>query len=425
MVPIIAVVFAIILLAISTPIFLVFGVGSIAYGLHELQLPAPTLMQVSIQAITKHMLLAIPLFILSGLLMVKGGAAKRLVDLSVSLVGHLPGGIGLAMILTMAFFAAFSGSILAAIAAVGLVLMPRMVEQGYSKGFVAVLAATAALLQSMIPPSNAAIIYSALTHTPTTYTFAAGIGPALLLMILLAAFLVWHGRKMPLPEKVSRSELKNSFIRALPALLTPILILGSIYSGLTTPSESAALASLWALLIGAFVYQELNFQKFREALQTTATISCSIFVIISMASLFSFVLTYDQVPQALVYFFTTHQVNTISFLLLAGLSVLLLGTFLEAIPIFYISLPIFVPLCKVMGIDLLHFYAYFSLLVGLGLITPPLCIGVYSAASVIDESPQRTLKYIPKFFLIGVITAIVVLFWPSISTWLPNTLAAN
>jgi C4-dicarboxylate transporter DctM subunit len=424
-VSLIAVTLAVVLLIISAPIFLAFGAGSIFYGIYELSLPAPTLMQVAIHAISKHVLLAIPLFIFSGLLMVKGGAARRLVDLSISMVGHLPGGMGIAMIITMAFFAAFSGSVLAAIAAVGLVFIPRMVEQGYSKGFVAVLAATAALLQSMIPPSNAAIIYSSLTHIPTADTFAAGIGPAMLLIAMLTVYLVWHGRNMPLPAKASRQEVKYNFIQAFPALLTPVFILGGIYSGLLAPSESAAIAALWALITGFFIYKELNFKELRDALQKTASISCTVFIIIATASLFSFLLAYNQTPQDIITYFTEHRVGGISFLLLAGFSVLLLGTFLEAVPIFYITIPIFAPLCKAIGIDLLHFYSFFALLVGLGLITPPLCVGVYSAASIAGESPHRALKYIPPFFFIGVIAAVIILFWPSLSTWLPSVLAVN
>ena len=180
-----AFIFSIILLFLSVPIFLVFGLGSSIAAIWGLNLPWSTLIQVTFGALNKHVLVAVPLFIFTGMAMLRGGAASRLVNFATSLVGHWPGGLGVAMVIAMGFFAAFCGSILAAITAVGTIMMPKMIEQGYPKPFVVVLAASAALLEALIPPSNAAILYSALTNVPVSQTFAAGVIPGIILLLFI------------------------------------------------------------------------------------------------------------------------------------------------------------------------------------------------------------------------------------------------
>ena len=172
-----AFILSLLLLCISVPIFLVFGIGSSIAALVGLNLPWSVLIQVSFGALTKHVLIAVPLFIFAGTAMLRGGAATRLVHFATTLVGHWPGGLGIAMVISMGFFAAFCGSILAAITAVGTIMMPKMIEEGYPKPFVVTLAASAALLEALIPPSNAAILFSALTNVPVSQTFAAGMIP--------------------------------------------------------------------------------------------------------------------------------------------------------------------------------------------------------------------------------------------------------
>ena len=180
-----AFIFSLILLCISVPIFLVFGAGSSIAAIWGLNLPWSTLIQVSFGALTKHVLIAVPLFIFAGMAMLRGGAASRLVLFATALVGHWRGGLGIAMVISMGFFAAFCGSILAAITAVGTIMMPKMIDAGYPKPFVVVLAASSALLEALIPPSNAAILFSALTSVPVSKTFAAGVIPGIILLILL------------------------------------------------------------------------------------------------------------------------------------------------------------------------------------------------------------------------------------------------
>lgn len=409
---------AVVLMALSVPLFFVFGVTSAAVAVWGVGLPGHTLMQVSFDAVTKQVLVAIPIFIFAGNVMYHGGAARRLVDLGVTLVGHLPGGLGMAMILSIAVFSAISGSILASIVAVGGVLMQPMVEKGYPKGYVIVLAATAALMDALIPPSNTAIIYSSITHVPVSKAFTAGILPGIVLGLLLLVYVMWTCRHMertePRPWKVRGWAL----LVAMPALFLPVIILGGLYGGLLTPAESASVASVYAVLLGLLVYRELGWKSFWRATTSTARTTAVIFAIIAMAVYFSIIMTYTRTPQAIVQFFIDYNIGPVTFMVLAGIAILILGTFMEAVPVFYLTMPILYPLCTALKIDLLHFYVFVTGLIGIGLITPPVCVGVYTAAAILRTPPQQAFRYVPGFFAVGIIYAGIVMMNPWLATWL-------
>jgi tripartite ATP-independent transporter DctM subunit len=417
-----ATLFSMLLLLLSVPIFMVFGLGSASVAIWGMNLPWSTLIQVSFGSMTKHVLIAVPLFIFTGMVMLRGGAAARLVHFATTLVGHWPGGLGLAMILAMGFFAAFCGSILAAITAVGTIMIPKMVEQGYPKPFVIVLAASAAFLESLIPPSNAAILFSALTDVPVSRTFAAGFVPGLVLLVLLSIVVTWRCRNIRNPEKASGTERLAAFRSALPGLFTPVIILGGIYAGLLTPSESAAVAGVWAILIGVLVYRELTLRGLIEALLQTARITAVIFAIIAMATFLSVVLTYSQAPQKLISYFTEMGGTPMMFWLSVAVICLILGTFIEIVPVFYLTVPIFAALALALKQDILHLYIVFVAFAGIGMITPPVCVGIYTAAGVAKESPEKAFREVPLFVVVGIIFGVLMIFFPATATWLPNVL---
>lgn len=417
-----AIVLSLVLLFLAVPVFLVFGLGSAMVAILGLHLPWSTLIQVSFGAVTKNVLLAIPLFIFAGLLMLRSGVARRLVDLALSLVGHWPGGLGVAMVLTMSFFAAFCGSILAAITAVGTIMMPEMIAKGYPRTFTVVLAGAAGLLESLIPPSNAAIIYSALTSEPVSQTFAAGILPGLALLLVLSLVVVWRCRHLPREPRANAAQRWQKFVNAIPGLLTPFFILGGIYSGLLTPSESAAVASIWAIVVGFFVYRELTFAGIWHALRSTAITTSVIFSILAMATFLSVILTYTQAPQHLTAFFIGYGANSITFLLVVGVICLILGTFIEIVPVFYLTVPIFMAVAVKLDIPLVHLYVVFTAFAGLGLLTPPVCMGLYTAAGVINMSADKAFKEVPLFLAVGIAYGVLMIFIPSLSTWLPAVL---
>ena len=413
---------SLILLIGSVPIFLVFGLGSSVAAIGGLNLPWSVLVQVSFGALTKHVLIAVPLFIFAGMAMLKGGAASRLVHFATTLVGHWRGGLGIAMVISMGFFAAFCGSILAAITAVGTIMMPKMIEAGYPKPFVVVLVASAALLEALIPPSNAAILFSALTNVPVSQTFAAGVVPGFIMLLFMVGIVIVKCRDIPGTAKASATERWQAGKNALPALITPGIILGGIYAGLLTPSESAAIAGLWALFMGFAIYRELTFSGLLSCLRETAAITAVIFAIIAMATFLSVVLTYSQLPQKIIQYFTEIGVGIYFFWAALAIICLVLGTFIEIVPVFYLTVPIFAAIIISLNQNLLHLYVVFVAFAGIGMITPPVCVGVYTAAGVIREDPARAFKEVPLFVGVGILYGILMILFPAAATWLPGIL---
>jgi C4-dicarboxylate transporter DctM subunit len=298
--------------------------------------------------------------------------------------------------------------------------MKPMIDKGYPKPFVIVLAATAALMDALIPPSNTAIIYSSITHVPVSKAFAAGVLPGLVLGGLLLVYVMWACRKMERPEPQSWRERGRALVVAVPSLLLPVIVLGGLYGGLLTPAESASVASIYALGLGVFVYRELTWRNFWRATRATAETTAVIFAIIAMAVYFSIIMTYTKTPQAIVQFFIDYNIGPITFFILAGIAIVILGTFMEAVPVFYLTLPIMYPICTALKIDPLHFYVFITGLIGIGLITPPVCVGLYTAAAILNTPPQQAFRAVPGFLIIGIIYAAIVMLVPSLATWLPK-----
>ena len=416
-----AIALGVITLFLSVPIFLVFGLSGSVVVVNALNLPWSVLTQVTFDSISKYILLAIPLFIFSGMVMVEGGMARRLVDVFTSAVGHWRGGLAIAMVLTMGFFGALCGSILAAIVAVGTIMVPVMVEKGYSKAFVAALAACSGFLDVLIPPSNAAIIYCAITGENVAEAFAAGIFPAFVFGGLLILVVMWKCRNMEKSPRAGWRKVIQSIRSAWAALLTPVIILGGIYSGLLTPTESASVGGIWAVVVGFFIYRELKLKNLWAALKATAVTTSMIFAIIAMASFLSVALTYTRLPHKLIGAVVGLGMTPIPFLIAGGVVVLILGTFIEVVPIMYLTLPIFVPIAIALEIDLLHLMVVFTAFVGLGLLTPPVCVGAYTAAAIAEESSHKVIRAIfPLFFLVGIVYGFILILFPWLATWLPS-----
>ena len=417
-----AVIFSFILLFLSVPIFLVFGLGSSIAAIWGLNLPWSTLIQMAFEAMNKHVLIAVPLFIFSGMVMLRGGAATRLVNFATSLVGHYPGGLGIAMVIAMGFFAAFCGSILAAITAVGTIMMPKMIEEGYPKPFVIVLAASAALLEALIPPSNAAILYSALTYVPVSKTFAAGIIPGIILLLFMIVLVIFKCRHIGRYKPATNYQKITLGMKAFPALLTPIIILGGIYGGFLTPSESAAVSGIWAIFMGFLIYRELTISSLLLSIKETAITTAVIFSIIAMATFLSKVFTYTQFPQFIISSITEMGVGLNFFWFAMALICLILGTFIEIVPVFYLTIPIFSAIILSFNQSLIHLYVVFVAFAGIGMITPPVCVGIYTSASVIKANPGSAFKEVPLFTFVGIIYGILMIMFPFFSTWLPSLL---
>ena len=305
--------------------------------------------------------------------------------------------------------------------AVGTIMIPVMVERGYNRSFVAALAACSGFLDTLIPPSNGAIIFCAITGENVARAFASGIVPGFVFGGLLIAVVMIKCRHMDKTPPAGLRVFLRSVYVAAPALLTPVLILGGIYSGLLTPTESAAVAGVWAVAVGFLVYRELTPAGLWRALKATAATTAMIFAIIAMASFMSVALTYTRFPHRLIEAITSVGVTPNLFLLAGGVVILILGTIIEVIPIMYLTLPIMAPVAGALGIDLLHLLIVFTAFVGLGLLTPPVCVGAYTAAAIAEEPAHRVIKAIfPLFFLVGIVYGLIIIAFPWLATWLPR-----
>jgi len=408
-------------LVIGVPIFMVFGLcGGIIVSV-GLDLPWSTITQLTFEATTKYILLAIPLFILAGALMVDGGLAKRLVNLFSSFIGHLRGGLAISLVLTMAFFGAISGSILAAIVAIGGVLIPVMEKKGYSKPYAAALTASAAGLASLIPPSNGAIIFCAITGASVAKAFMAGILPGIVNMGLLTILIIFQCRKIETLPPATWRERWQSLYRSTPAILSPVIILGGIYAGIFTPTEAAAVSCVWAVVVGLFFYRELNWAKTWKSLKTTVVATCIIFALIATASFLSVAFSYTQFPQKLTSYLLAVGVSPLSFLFMAALVCFILGFFIEVVPIMYLTIPIMLPIAIALKVDLLHLYIATGAFIGLGLLTPPVCVGAYTAAATAEVQAKLVIRALfPWFFIVGIVYGIICVLWPEMILFIPS-----
>ena len=219
----------------------------------------------------------------------------------------------------------------------------------------------------------------------------------------------------------SRERVVSGF-RAFPALFTPIIILGGIYAGLLTPSESAAMAGVWAIFMGFFIYRELTLRALILCLKETAVITTVIFSIIATATFLSVVLTYTQIPQKIITALTSVEGSTAVFWIALATICLILGTFIEIVPVFYLTVPIFAAIVISLNQSLLHLYVVFVAFAGIGMITPPVCVGIYTSASVIKEEPGKAFREVPLFVGVGIVYGVLMILFPSLSTWLPSKL---
>ncbi len=413
----------ILFLVIGVPIFVVFAVSGAIILVYHLGVTWYTIGHSMFYSVTNYPLVALPLFILVGHFMLQGGLARRMTDFFIAWFGHYRGGLAIASIIAVGFFGAISGSILAGIITIGTIMIPEMVKQGYSKSFAAAVIAVAAGLDTLIPPSGTAIIYSSITGAPLAKIFMAGLIPGIIQMLLLLVVVVVLCRKMPAAKPVPWRQRFVTTYKALPVLVLPVVILGSIYTGLLLPSEAGAVACILCLLFGSIVYREITLRKVWQALTATARITCIIFILIATATFLSLVLVYTRIPQNLTAAIMGAGITPTTFLFMAVLTSLILGTFLEAVPNIVVTAPVFMVIALNLGVDLIHLYVPFCIFIGIGLLTPPVSVGVYTAASVSGESPERLFRHIfPWFFLALLASGVINILVPELSLWLPSTM---
>ena len=416
----------------AVPIAITLGMVS-AMTMYGSGIPLQAMIQRMFAALDSFPLTAIPFFILAGALMEVSGISTRLVNFAQSLVGRATGGLGLVAVLSAMFFAAISGSSAATTAAIGGILIPAMAARGYSRPFATSVQASSGELGVIIPPSIPMIIFALTAGVPVSIgdLFLAGILPGLLVAggLMLTVYLVskrkGYGRAKPGAAGDGLSPqpgVWESFKAAILPLMLPVLILGGIYGGIFTPTEAAAAAVCFALIIGVVVFRTITVEKLLTALRSSLLNTVVILLIISAASVFGWVLTANRIPELISQVFVSISDNPLVFLLLINLLLLLVGMFLETGAAITVLAPILTPVALKMGIDPIHFGIVMIVNLAVGMTTPPVGVNLFVACQVAGLRIEHIIRSMLPFYLSLLICLAIITYLPGLSLWLPQLL---
>lgn len=411
-----------ILFLLNVPIAIALAMSTIGVMMVATDFNMFMLTQRMFSALDKAELMAIPGFIFAGVLLSRGGVSKYLIEALKTYVGHIRGGYAVVTIIACMIFAAISGSSPATAAAIGSIMIPGMVAAGYSKRYAMGLVAAAGTLGILIPPSIPLIVYGVVAEVSIGKLFMAGVLPGLFLGGTLIASAIFYARKNNYGAGVKcdwNTRYKAS-IKAIPGALLPVLILGSIYTGVCTPTEAAVIAVFYTLVVSIFIYKELHWKDVRPIMRETVNIASMIFLIIASAMIFALFLTNEQVPQSVAEWINDSNLNKWMFLAVTNILFFIMGTFLEAVSIILITLPIFLPIVYHMGIDPLHFAIIMTVNMELGMITPPVGLNLFVVSGVAKESLEEVVKGVIPFILLMIAVLGLFIVWPDISLYLPS-----
>jgi len=369
-------------------------------------------------------IMAIPFFVLSGTFLTTGGVARRIVHFATTLVGWMHGGLAMAAVLSCAFFAAISGSSPATVVAIGTIMLPAMVQQGYTKKFAVGVVSTAGGLGILIPPSIVMVIYGVSTSESIGRLFIAGIVPGILMALTLLAvtYIVARHKKFPTMPRASLGEVWRAFRESAWGLFLIVLVIGGIYGGLFTPTEAAAVSAVYAFVVAVFVYKELPLKKVPKALLEAANMSAMLLYIITNAILFSFLLTSENIPQHLAEWIIAQGFTPWMFLLFVNILLFFAGDFMEPSSIILILAPLFLPVAKNLGIDPIHLGIIMTINMELGMITPPVGLNLYVASGLANMGLTDVTKAAAPWIFVVTAVLLLVTYVPEISLWLPNLL---
>ncbi|WP_253381303.1 TRAP transporter large permease [unidentified bacterial endosymbiont] len=414
-----------ILLALGMPVAFAVGLSAVA-GALWIELPLEALMIQITSGVNKFTLLAIPFFILAGAIMAEGGIARRLVNFAYVFVGFIRGGLSLVNIVASTFFGAISGSSVADTASIGSVMIPEMEKKGYPREYAAAVTASGSVQAILIPPSHNSVIYSlAAGGTVSIATlFIAGVLPGLLLglclMILCLGFA--HKRGYPKGEKIPFKQALKILLDALWGLMTVVIILGGILSGIFTATESAAVACLWAFFVTMFIYRDYTWSELPKLMCRTVKTVTIVMILIGFAAAFGAVMTYMQLPTRITEFFTSLSDNKYVILMYLNVMLLLIGTLMDMAPIILILTPVLLPVTNSLGIDPVHFGMIMMVNLGIGLITPPVGSVLFVASAVSKQKIETVVRAMLPFYAMLLVVLGMVTYIPAISLWLPGVL---
>ena len=413
-----------ILMLTGMPISISLGLTVLSFLFALTQVPLESVALKLFTGIEKFEIMAIPFFILAGNFLTHGGVAKRMINFATSMVGHWYGGLGLAGVLACALFAAVSGSSPATVVAIGSILLPAMVKAGFPRKFGAGVIATSGALGILIPPSIVMVMYSVATNTSVGALFMAGVVPGLALAATLGGVTWYRAKKFNYPRQVKATwgERWKAFRDSVWGLLLIVVVMGGIYTGIFTPTEAAAMSAVYAFICAVFIYRDLGMKDVARVLLNSANMSAMLLYIITNAVLFSFIMTNENIPQALADWMMGHGLGVIAFLLMCNVLLLLAGNFMEPSSIVLIFAPILFPVAMKLGIDPVHFGIIMVVNMEVGMCHPPVGLNLYVASGITKMGITELTVAVWPWLLSMLCFLVVVTYWPDLSIWLPKKL---
>ena len=408
---------------IGMPVAFALGLAALV-GAWWIDLPFDGVMIQIASGVNKFSLLAIPCFVLAGAIMAEGGMARRLVAFAGVLVGFVRGGLSLVNILASTFFGASSGSSVADTASIGSVLIPEMEKNGYPRPFATAVTVSGSVQAILIPPSHNAVIYSMAAGGSVSVAalFLAGVLPGLLLGASLCAYCLYAARKNGFPKGrvVPLREALRICVDALWGLMTMVIILGGILSGVFTATESASIAVLWAFFVTMFIYRDYKWRDLPKLMHRTVKTVCIVMILIGFAASFGYIMTLMQIPLKITAVMTALSDNPYVILALVNIMLLALGTLMDMAPLILILTPILLPVMKTIGVDPVHFGMIMMVNLGIGLITPPVGAVLFVGSAVAKLRIEQVVRAMWPFFAILFAVLMLVTYLPAISLWLPR-----
>ena len=411
------------LCALGLPVAYALGLAAICAALW-IDIPLEAIMLKISDGTDDFALLAIPFFVLAGAIMAEGGMAARLINLARIFVGFIRGGLGLVNILASSLFGCISGSSVADTSAIGSVMIPQMVKAGYPRVFATNVTICGSVQALLIPPSHNAVIYSLAAGgtISVAHLFLAGIFPGLLFGLCLIGLVLWvsHKRGYPKGEAIALKEVPKIVVEALWGLVTVVIIMGGILSGVFTPTESAAVACVYAFLVTFLVYRDYKWRDLPHMIHRVVKTVSMVMMLIGFSVAFGYMMAIMQIPAKVTYFFLSISENKYVFLLLVNILLLVLGTFMDLAPMLLICTPIFMPVIAKLGIDPVHFGMIMILNLGIGLITPPVGPTLFVGCAIGKVSMEEVSKELWPFYGAMCLALLLVTYVPAISLWLPG-----